>query len=211
MNLDPFVYRMIETYPKVHTDEYWNNVTPLIKGIENPVFLDIGCGPGLLLRDLYQRFSPKKVIGVDLSRDMLKMAEEILNEPLKAGKAQLILQHMQENPTLPGNVDAIFSSRVLRSFEDQFTIFKSMHRSLKSGGFLIVLDWDRQSLWNYASWMSRQEDFGDLHPQEVMRYHRNFSRYSIEDWAYIVSKTGFSMMKVFRINEVHIGFVAMKS
>ncbi|RMG20970.1 MAG: class I SAM-dependent methyltransferase [Methanobacteriota archaeon] len=210
MDLDPFVYRMIETYPKVHTEIYWSNVEPFLKELEDPVFLEIGCGPGLLLRDLYERYNPKKLIGIDLSEDMLTKAKEILHKPFKEGRVELILQHMQQNPTLPNKIDAIFSSRVLRSFEDPYTIFQSIHKSLVKGGYLIVLDWDRQSIWNYASWMKRQKDFGDRHPQEIIRYHRNFSRYSLEDWSYIVANTGFAMSRIFRVNEVHIGFIATK-
>ncbi len=210
MELDPFVYRMIETYPKVHTEVYWNNVSPYLKNLSEATFLDIGCGPGLLLRDLYKRFNPAKLIGIDLSSDMLTKAKEILRKPIEEGKVELVLKHMQQDPTLPRNVDVVFSSRVLRSFEDPYTIFRAIHNSLVQGGHLVVLDWDRQSIWNYASWMAKQDDFGDLHPQEIIRYHRNFSRYSLEDWAYIIANTGFSMNRIFRVNEVHVGFVATK-
>ncbi len=209
-DLDPFVYRMMKTFHRVHNEKYWRNIDPFLAKINKGIFLDVGCGPGLLLKELAERYNPMSVIGIDLSADMLKKAEEVLASEKEKRTVELIQQHMQQNWNLPKGIDAIFSSRVLRSFEDQYVILKSFHESLKKNGYLIVLDWERQPIHVYESWFAKQPDFNELSPNDIMKYHRNFSRYSIEDWMYIMEHTGFTMIRAFRINEVHIGFVAQK-
>ena len=50
----------------------------------------------------------------------------------------------------------------------------------------------------------------DIEMPEVIRLHRLFSRYCIDDWEYILSHVGFNIVHAFQLNEVHICIVAEK-
>ncbi len=54
----------------------WTELYDTIENMEpkNGVVLDAGCGEGLLLSRLYQRFPSLKLIGLDISRDGIKLA-----------------------------------------------------------------------------------------------------------------------------------------
>ncbi|MFV2016852.1 MAG: trans-aconitate 2-methyltransferase, partial [Candidatus Heimdallarchaeota archaeon] len=62
-----FMERMVQTYDRVHNKTYWNEIYPYIEELANGRCIDIGCGPGLLLKDLDERFHSEKLIGIDLS------------------------------------------------------------------------------------------------------------------------------------------------
>ncbi|MHA2501742.1 MAG: class I SAM-dependent methyltransferase [Candidatus Kariarchaeaceae archaeon] len=206
-----FMVRMVETYSRVHSPRYWNALegnidTDFVKG---GIIADLGCGPGLLLRDLGRKFAPKKLVGVDLSPVMLQRAEV---ETRSVGvDTEFIQQHLQDDPQLKFSAHAIFSSRVLRSFEDQQAIMNSISAALEDGGYLVIVDWIRASIRDYLSWFSQQSgEFENLTPAEVIRYHRIFSRYSLEDWEYIVENHGFEVIHTFQIDAVHGGIIARK-
>jgi SAM-dependent methyltransferase len=206
-----FMERMVVTYSKVHNQRYWNEIEPYIKDLASGVCLDIGCGPGLLLQDLYLKFNSTKLIGIDLSSVMLEKAGESLTHPRKEGKVKLIQQHMQENHSLPMGIDLVFSSRVLRSFDDQISIMQSIHKALNKDGKLILLDWDQNSIKTYYDYFRSSEEFQNISIEDIIRLHRNFSRYSIQDWRFILENCGFKVDYTFQLNPVHIVVIASKS
>lgn len=206
-----FMQRMVQTYDKVHNKMYWNEIQPYISELAKGRCIDIGCGPGLLLRELDNKFQSEKLIGIDLSPVMLEKAEEFLSRPIDEGRVELIHQHMQENHNLPSNINIIFSSRVLRSFNDQIGIMKSINHSLKKGGRLVLLDWDLGSIQTYHDYFHSSDEFNSMPNEEVIRLHRNFSRYSIADWGFILENTNFTIDYTFQLNPVHVVIIASKN
>ena len=206
-----FMERMLSTYGRVHTARYWDQIDTTLGSefLKGATVADLGCGPGLLLRDLALKYQPDHLIGVDISPIMLERAK-IENQDSDVKKT-FIIQHLQDNPHLEFTADAIFSSRVLRSFEAQDVIMKAIHNSLSNGGYLVIVDWVRASIQEYHSWFSNKDnDFENLSPAEIIRFHRMFSRYHIDDWSYIVSHSGFEVVHSFQIDAVHACLIARK-
>ena len=204
-----FMETMVNSYASVHNDDYWKIVSPYLEPRVSGRIMDIGCGPGLLLNDLYNKFKPEKMYALDLSDVMLEKAKSVLSKPVKEGRLEFIQQHMQEDVNLPQDIDVIFSSRVLRSFDNQWEVLNSIYNSLKPGGILVMVDWSLESISTYFKWF----DFSDLYEYDIdnaIRKHRNFSRYSIEDWVFLFEKVGFTILKEFRLSEVKIGLIVQK-
>jgi len=204
--------RMVDTFDRVHNVRYWNEITSTIDNsiLKNGKVMDLGCGPGLLLKHLVKTFSPAVVTGIDLSEIMLNRAEQELAE-FNDIEVNLIQQHLQDDPTLSKDQSAIFSSRVLRSFEDQHVIMNSIWNSLISGGYVVILDWMKADIQTYESWFNRPtNEFGQLSPAQVIKYHRNFSRYNLTDWKYILTSFGFDVVHSFQLDAVHGCTIARK-
>ena len=220
------MHKMVNSYGMVHNSRYWSEIESSISKYgaskEDVTIMDLGCGPGLLLRDLLHRYHPQRVIGVDLSEVMLEHAEIELEEELleleNSGaietdgvEIKLIQQHLQHDPHLPTGVDYIFSSRVLRSFEDQHQSFDSMYKALNPGGLLVLLDWTRASIPTYDQWFrSSESHFSDLTAWDVVAYHRNFSRYDLEDWEYILNAAGLEVVHRFQLSPVYSCIIGKK-
>lgn len=202
-----FMNKMLDTYDHVHSETYWNEISPHIESGKGGRILDIGCGPGLLLRDLNSRLHPKKMFGLDLSQIMMEKAEEILQN---MDGVELILQNLQVNRKLPDDLDLIFSSRVMRSFENPYQTAKAIFDVLKPGGKFILMDWDRADLPVYHQYFAKSDLFNHDIETYILR-HRNFSRYSIKDWRYIMEHAGFYVEHAFHVNEVTICMVLEKT
>lgn len=202
-----FMESMIHSYTSVHSDHYWDIVSPYLENRGRGRILDIGCGPGLLLKDLNNRYHPQMMYGLDLSDVMLEKAKSVLSEPVKETRIEFIQQHMQKNVSLPQDLDVIFASRVLRSFDNQWEVLNSIYNALKPEGILVMVDWSLESIATYFEWFNLSDDYDT---DTAIRRHRNFSRYSIEDWVYLFEKVGFTILKKFRLSKVKIGLIVQK-
>lgn len=98
--------------------------------------LDMGCGTGLLTRAIEQK--TKRVVGLDLTRQML---EEAQLQSRKQGKSILFLQgDGHQLPFLDGQFDCIMTRLTVHHFPQPLKILKELVRVLKPNGRLIISD-----------------------------------------------------------------------
>lgn len=105
--------------------------------------LDIGCGTGALESILIQKYPHLKIVGIDLSEDMLAQArvklQQALHVTLKQG--DFLKTDLPE-----GSFDIVFSLSNLHYFPNPEAIFQKVFLLLKNGGTFVLLDWNRHSL-----------------------------------------------------------------
>ena len=104
--------------------------------------LDLGCGNGklrLLLKD-----SDIDYTGLDNSSELLKIAE---NHPdFKLGRQKFVESNILTLPFTDNSFDVIFFIAVLHHIpSDDFRhkVLKEINRILKSGGILVMINWNR--------------------------------------------------------------------
>jgi SAM-dependent methyltransferase len=103
----------------------------------NLVLADIGCGTGSLTFEL-ARFA-RKVIGVDLSVELLRQATAVARER-QVRNTEFRLGDALELPLKPGSVDAAFCVMVLHFLSDPELAVSELCRITRAGGRVILLD-----------------------------------------------------------------------
>lgn len=104
---------------------------------------DVGAGTGLFSR----LFAPKvgvkgTVVAVDISEDFLKHIQETAREQNLTNIQTVLCK--QDSVELPdASVDIVFTCDTYHHFEFPFKTLSSIHRALKPGGRLIVVDYHR--------------------------------------------------------------------
>lgn len=108
--------------------------------------LDIACGTG----DLILKFSKMgySVYGADISMNMLEVAKE---KALKMGLTpEFVLASADDLPFENNLFGAVTISFGIRNFEDRNRALKEIHRTMKEGGVLAILEFaqPRNPLWS---------------------------------------------------------------
>lgn len=104
---------------------------------------DVGAGTGLFSRLFAAEVGAKgAVLAVDISEDFLKHIQETAREKnLKNIQTVLCKQDSVELPE--ASVDLVFTCDTYHHFEFPFKTLSSIHKALKPGGRLIVVDYHR--------------------------------------------------------------------
>jgi len=96
--------------------------------------MDAGCGTGRLTADLLESLPNGRVIGVDISQNMLITAREH-RAPQFGSRVHFVTADLQD---LPFNraFDGIFSTAAFHWVPDHLRLFRAMFQSLRPGGWL---------------------------------------------------------------------------
>ena len=167
-------------------DEYWNSVsekkeftTPFQAEAfskfvsKDQVVLDVGCGYGRTLNELYQN-GYNKLVGIDFSSGMIERGKQ------QFPYLDLRVKQDESIALADKSVDAVILFAVLtciRKNEDQIQLLKEIKRVLKPHGILYVNDFllntDERNLSRYEQFKEIYETYGvfELPEGAVCRHH----------------------------------------
>lgn len=140
--------RLLTVYVTPDVVEQRCKVTELLALQAGEQVLDIGSGPGFLASDMARIVGQTgKVCGVDISPELLAFAAQ-----RHAHQTQLSFVHAEANelPFPEASFDAVVVTQVLEYLPDVHPALLEMHRVLRPGGRLLILDTD----WDSIVWHS---------------------------------------------------------
>jgi SAM-dependent methyltransferase len=210
---EELLQRMIVTHPDRFGDAYWaffsHRVAPLLPS--HPVMIDLGCGPGLLLRDLSERFPGAELHGYDVTPAMIAHGRQL--QYIGAKPTLTILDVTTEPlPHKTGSVHLVSMSSVLHVLDEPLPVLAEIRRVLAAGGIFLLNDWVRQSLAAYLAF--RRDVMGESEPECLRRGFRLFpaqNKYTTEDWRWLLGEAGFSIRNETQLRDSHRIFVATPS
>lgn len=107
------------------------------------VVADIGAGTGLFTGLFAERVGPTGlVIAVDVSRPFI---DHILRKSREQGLAQVagVVNRQTDTGLAPASIDLAFVCDTYHHFEAPRAMLASIHRALKPGGTLVIVDFER--------------------------------------------------------------------
>ncbi len=140
--------------------------------------VDLGTGPGFLSIELHKLLPQAKIIGVDPSSEMLKMARKNADE---AGMSnyETRLGKAEEMPIESNSVDLVVTQSSLHEWENPQQGLSEIFRVLKPDGSLILKDYNRDWL---SGW--KRSLFQFFHHLEMFKF-------TFEEVADLVREAGF--------------------
>lgn len=131
--------------------------------------LEVGCGTGHNLSLLAQHFTKAKIIGLDVSAQMLEKAREN-TEPYQA---QLVLEEQayeRGNFSWTGKLDMILFSYSLSMINPFWKeLLEQAHKDLRPGGIIAVVDFHDSPLGWFKSHMGNNHVRMDAHIVPVLK------------------------------------------
>jgi ubiquinone/menaquinone biosynthesis C-methylase UbiE len=109
--------------------------------------LDVGCGTGAFAAQVLERFPATQVLGLDLSAGMLQKAE--VRCRAAAGRLHLVRGDSEQLPFADDTFDVVTCTHSFHHYPHQERVLAEMHRVLRPGGRLLIIDGDRDRLWGH--------------------------------------------------------------
>jgi 2-polyprenyl-3-methyl-5-hydroxy-6-metoxy-1,4-benzoquinol methylase len=110
-------------------------------------FIEVGCGTGMVLRELVRLCKGGNVSGIDLFPEAVAFASKTALCPVMVGDV--------EEPTGFGEADVVGTFDVLEHLPDDRKVLNGLNQILKPGGKLILTVPAHMSLWSYFDVASR--------------------------------------------------------
>lgn len=105
--------------------------------------LDMGCGTGEFEHLAHQRFPEARLVGVDVTPDMLAVAR---GKFPGAAWVTFLFAQAEELPFASEHFDAVVSCSMLHHVQEPGGLLRECARVLRPGGQFIVVDWCRDYL-----------------------------------------------------------------
>jgi SAM-dependent methyltransferase len=205
---EDLLQRMVDTHAERYGDAFWeffaSRVAPSLP--PRPVVIDLGCGPGLFLRDLGQRYPSASLHGYDVTPAMIEHARQLPGVTLRVALHDLTTQPL---PHAAGTVSLVAMSSVLHVIDAPLPVLAEIRRVLAPGGIFLLHDWIRQPLPAYLAW--RRDVMKESGPEAVRRGFRLFpvhNKYTPEDWRWLLAEAGLTLRHQTQLRPTHQIFVA---
>ncbi len=118
--------------------------------------LDVGCGPGSITRGLAERVAPGRVVGLDLSREILEAARR---DAAARGLDNLVYEEgsVYKLAFPDASFDVAYAHQVFQHLRERGAALGEMLRVVRPGGLVAVrdVDWGTVAYWPRDPWIDR--------------------------------------------------------
>lgn len=207
---EDLLQRMVATHRERFGESYWAiftaHVAPHLP--PRPVVMDLGCGPGLFLHDLRERYPSAALYGYDVTPAMVAHARQL---SWAGALPTLAVRDLASQP-LPhdaGVAHLVSMSSVLHVLDEPLPMLAEIRRVLAPGGVFLLHDWIRQPLADYLAW--RAGTLGETGPEGLQRGFRLFpvhNKYTPQDWRWLLARAGLDIRHEAQLRASHLIFVA---
>ena len=136
-------YDFLNHFLSAGIDIYWRKQAVKIMGQNKPaLLLDIATGTGDFAIEALQ-LNPQKIIGVDISEGMLAVGQEKIKKKNLTDKIELQLGDSENLAFADNTFDGTMAAFGVRNFENLAQGLREMHRVLKPGGRIVVLEFSK--------------------------------------------------------------------
>jgi len=190
-------------------EEYYSQVAEeIVSSFKSGVILDLGTGPGYLPIEIVRRAPDINIIGVDLSRKLIQMAQA---NAAKAGLSDQLSFEVGNSAGLrfdDASFDMVISTGMLHSLKNPVTVLIEIYRVLKKGGEAWIYDpanvttYIDKRKWK-ASLNIRERSF--LWFFKLLGLHKPIATYKRNQIVPIIEATDFESCEIDeRDNEIRI-------
>jgi demethylmenaquinone methyltransferase / 2-methoxy-6-polyprenyl-1,4-benzoquinol methylase len=142
-------YDFLNHFLSIGIDRHWRKFTiGLIKQMKHDNILDVATGTADLAIQA-AKIHPKKIIGVDISDEMLEIGRKKIKSKNLEKLISLQNADSENLPFADESFDIAMAAFGVRNFEDLNKGISEMCRVLKSGGAIIVLEFSKPQIFPF--------------------------------------------------------------
>ncbi|QOC23648.1 class I SAM-dependent methyltransferase [Wenzhouxiangella sp. AB-CW3] len=164
--------------------------------------LDLGCGPGdICLR--FARALPRwNIAGLDAGPNMLALARQALRSSGLEQRVEFVQSRLPDHP-FSGQFDAVVSNSLLHHLPDPMSLWQSIARLTRPGGFVQVMDLHRPADRKTASELVEVHAAGE--PEVLQKDFHNslLAAWTGEEVALQLRQAGLDSLELTRPSDRH--------
>lgn len=129
-----------------------------LRDVNHQYLLDVATGTGDVAIMAARMLHPKKITGIDISEGMLEIGRKKIAKQLLNNQIELLKGDSEAINSGEASFDAVTVAFGVRNFENLEKGLSEIHRVLKPGGMLVVLEFSRPAgpfRWIYQFYMQR--------------------------------------------------------
>lgn len=155
----------------------------LKSGIDSGCVLEIGPGPGYEGLEWLKRTKGTTLKGMDISEEMVALAEKNALDYGLAGRAEYFLGDARLMPFEDAYFDAVFSTNSLHEFAYPLEVLSEIHRVLKPGGgyFISDLRRDMNPLVKWFIWLCMPSELKDTRAGFISSVNAAYTMAEVKD------------------------------
>jgi ubiquinone/menaquinone biosynthesis C-methylase UbiE len=202
------VQRMVKSYNARYDDEFWKSLGALVGAGRREVVVDFGCGPGLLLVDIANRYHAIIAIGLDESKEMLTQAEVFLKERTNLDSFELIQVNfdVDEIPVETEIIDFGFSGFMLHEVASPNAFVSQVYNHIRLHGFFVVYDFISGNEEAFVKTMSEH----GMSEEHARKRYPHMCKHSANDIVEILQTSGFQDCRMITMDEIRAIVVGLK-
>jgi len=168
--------------------------------------IDLGCGPGLFLRDLGERVPTATLHGYDVTPAMVAYGQQLA---FRGPKPALALHDVstQSLPHDAGAVHFLSMSSVLHVLDAPLPVLSEIRRVLAPSGTFLLHDWIRQPLSTYLAYRREVLGEGETENERGFRLFPVHNKYTPDDWRWLLTEAGRAIRHQAQLRDSHQIFV----
>jgi ubiquinone/menaquinone biosynthesis C-methylase UbiE len=118
---------------------------------------DVGCGPGYLLQVIAEELPSKRLLGVDISMEMVERARANLGSKGYGERVEFKVGSADGLPFDDGTQDFVVSTLSLHHWANPQSSFNEIYRVLKPNGQMLILDIrrDARRIFSWFMWFAQ--------------------------------------------------------
>jgi ubiquinone/menaquinone biosynthesis C-methylase UbiE len=136
----------VESYMMVTEKRMMLRYRGILRRLANNKFekiLDVGCGYGLLCREMSMIFQDSDITGLDLSKSMIEKAEMAIKKENLDDRIRFVCDNAERTNLVSNQFDFIMSSFSLHHWNSPKDVLHEIYRLLKFGGHFLIVDLNR--------------------------------------------------------------------
>ena len=216
-NIAPY-YDFLNGFLTLGIDSSWRRkAIGSIKNRDAQNILDVATGTADMTLEINKQLNPEKIIGMDLSNEMLEIGRQKVQKK-RLDKLITLDQGDSENLQYQDNTfDAVTVAFGVRNFENLEQGLKEIKRVLKPDGQLVVLEFSKPTIFPFKQLFNMYFKYilpriGSLTSKDSKAYHYLYESVQVfpdgDDFLNVLQSTGF---KSYQCKKLSLGICSIYS
>lgn len=140
-------YDLLNRLLSAGVDVYWRKrAIDKLKSKQPKVILDVATGTGDVAIEMVRQLEPEKIVGLDLANEMLEVGRRKIKKRQMEHIIEMVQGDSEKLPFQDNTFDAVTVAFGVRNFENLEQGLSEMHRVLKTGGQVVVLEFSKPKM-----------------------------------------------------------------